>query len=108
MLKIIADETKISEKRTELLVIGCFLNEDYSDLLNKFDEEISIAGKEIISHIHKFGLLNELYTFAKLPARKILFAGLGASCMLKSPGDTVTLPFLFTNFCVDCVEVLTL
>src|SRR5918995_4316020 len=53
MLKIIADETKISEKRTELLVIGCFLNEDYSDLLN------------------------ELYTFAKLPARKILFAGLG-------------------------------
>ncbi|HJY09424.1 MAG TPA: leucyl aminopeptidase [Nitrososphaeraceae archaeon] len=77
MLKIIADETKISEKRTELLVIGCFLNEDYSDLLNKFNEEISIAGKEIISHIHKFGLLNELYTFAKLPARKILFAGLG-------------------------------
>jgi hypothetical protein len=42
MLKIIADETKISEKRTELLVIGCFLNEDYSDLLNKFNEEISI------------------------------------------------------------------
>src|SRR5215203_5233089 len=77
MLKIIADETKISEKRTELLVIGCFLNEDYSDLLNKFNEEISIAGKEIISHSHKFGLLNELYTFAKLPARKILFAGLG-------------------------------
>jgi leucyl aminopeptidase len=77
MLKIIADETKISEKRTELLVIGCFLNEDYSDLLNKFNEEISIAGKEIISHIHKFGLLNELYTFTKLPARKILFAGLG-------------------------------
>jgi leucyl aminopeptidase len=77
MLKIIADETKINEKRTELLVIGCFLNEDYSDLLNKFNEEISIAGKEIISHIHKFGLLNELYTFSKLPARKILFAGLG-------------------------------
>ena len=77
MLKIIADETKISEKRTELLVIGCFLNEDYSDLLNKFNEEISIAGKEIISNIHKFGLLNELHTFAKLPARKILFAGLG-------------------------------
>jgi leucyl aminopeptidase len=77
MLKIIADETKISKKRTELLVIGCFLNEDYSDLLNKFNEEISIAGKEIISNIHKFGLLNELHTFAKLPARKILFAGLG-------------------------------
>ena len=77
MLKIIADETKISEKRTNLLVIGCFLNEDYSNLLNKFDEEISIAGKEIISSIHKFGLLNELHTFSKLPARKILFAGLG-------------------------------
>ena len=77
MLKIIADETKINEKRTELLVIGCFLNEDYSDLLDKFNEEISIAGKEIISHIHKFGLLNELYTFSKLPARKLLFAGLG-------------------------------
>lgn len=77
MLKIVADETKISKKRTELLVIGCFLNEDYSDLLNKFNEEISIAGKEIISNIHKFGLLNELHTFAKLPARKILFAGLG-------------------------------
>jgi leucyl aminopeptidase len=77
MLKIIADETKISKKRTELLVIGCFLNEDYSDLLNKFNEEISIAGKEIISNIHKFGLFNELHTFAKLPARKILFAGLG-------------------------------
>lgn len=77
MLKIIADATKISKKRTELLVIGCFLNEDYSDLLNKFNEEISIAGKEIISNIHKFGLLNELHTFAKLPARKILFAGLG-------------------------------
>ena len=77
MLKIIADETKISEKRTDLLVIGCFLNEDYSNLLNKFNEEISIAGKEIISSIHKFGLLNELYTFSKHPARKILFAGLG-------------------------------
>jgi len=77
MLKIIADETKISEKRTDLLVIGCFLNEDYSNLLNKFSEEISIAGKEIISSIHKFGLLNELYTFSKHPARKILFAGLG-------------------------------
>jgi leucyl aminopeptidase len=59
------------------LVIGCFLNEDYSNLLNKFNEEISIAGKEIISSIHKFGLLNELYTFSKHPARKILFAGLG-------------------------------
>ena len=77
MLKIIADETKINEKSTELLVIGCFLNEDYSDLLDKFNEEISIAGKEIISHIHEFGTLNELYTFSKLPARKILFAGLG-------------------------------
>ena len=77
MLKIIADETKISEKRTDLLVIGCFLNEDYSNLLNKFNEEISIAGKEIISSIHKFGLLKELHTFSKLPARKILFAGLG-------------------------------
>ena len=77
MLKIVADETKITKKRTELLVIGCFLNEDYSDLLNKFNEEISIAGKEIISNIHKFGLLNELHTFARLPARKILFAGLG-------------------------------
>jgi leucyl aminopeptidase len=77
MLKIIADETKINKKRTELLVIGCFLNEDYSDLLDKFNEEISIAGKEIISHIHKFGIFNELYTFSKLPARKILFAGLG-------------------------------
>ncbi len=77
MLKIIADETKINEKSTELLVIGCFLNEDYSDLLDKFNEEISIAGKEIISHIHNFGILNELYTFSKLPARKILFAGLG-------------------------------
>ena len=77
MLKIIADETKISEKRTDLLVIGCFLNEDYSNLLNKFNEEISIAGKEIISTIHKFGLLKELHTFSKHPARKILFAGLG-------------------------------
>ena len=77
MLKIIADETKISEKRTDLLVIGCFLNEDYSYLLNKFNEEIRNAGKEIISNIHKFGLLNELYTFSKHPARKILFAGLG-------------------------------
>jgi len=77
MLKIIADETKISEKRTDLLVIGCFLNEDYSYLLNKFNEEIRNAGKEIISNIHKFGLLNELHTFSKLPARKILFAGLG-------------------------------
>jgi leucyl aminopeptidase len=77
MLKIIADETKISEKRTDLLVIGCFLNEDYSNLLNKLNEEISIAGKEIISSIHKFGLLKELHTFSKLPARKILFAGLG-------------------------------
>lgn len=77
MLKIIADETKISEKRTDLLVIGCFLNEDYSNLLNKLNEEISIAGKEIISSIHKFGLLKELHTFSKLPARKILFVGLG-------------------------------
>jgi len=77
MLKIIADETKISEKRTDLLVIGCFLNEDYSNLLNKLNEEISIAGKEIISSIHKFGLLKELHTFSKIPARKILFVGLG-------------------------------
>jgi leucyl aminopeptidase len=77
MLKIIADETKIGEKSTDLLVIGCFLNEDYSNLLNKFNEEISIAGKEIISSIHKFGLLKELHTFSKHPARKILFAGLG-------------------------------
>jgi leucyl aminopeptidase len=77
MLNIIADETKISEKRTELLVIGCFLNEDYSNLLNKFNKEISLAGKEIISSIYKFGLLNILHTFAKLPARKILFTGLG-------------------------------
>ena len=77
MVKIIADGTKISEKRTELLVIGCFLNEDYSNLLNKFNEEISIAGKEIISNIHKFGLLDVLHTIAKLPARKILFIGLG-------------------------------
>jgi len=77
MLKIIADGTKISEKRTELLVIGCFLNEDYSNLLNKFNREISIAGKEIISNIHKFGLLDVLHPFAKLPARKILFIGLG-------------------------------
>ena len=77
MLKIIADQTKISEKKTELLVIGCFLNEDYSDLLSKLDKEISIAGKEIISNIKKFGLFNELHTFAKIPAKKILFVGLG-------------------------------
>ncbi|HEU5461254.1 MAG TPA: leucyl aminopeptidase [Nitrososphaeraceae archaeon] len=77
MLKIIADETKIREKRTELLVIGCFFDEDYSDLLNRFNDEISVAGKVIISHIQKFGVLNELYTFAKIPARKILFVGLG-------------------------------
>ena len=82
MLKITADETKISEKRTDLLVIGCFLNEDYSNLLNKFNEEISIAGKEIISSIHKFGLLKELHTFSKHLARKILFAGLGRSSKL--------------------------
>ena len=73
---IIADGTKIREKRTELLVIGCFLKEDYSNLLNKFNEEISIAGKEIISNIHKLGLLDVLHTCAKLPARKILFIGL--------------------------------
>ena len=77
MLKIIAEQTKISEKRTELLVIGCFLNEDYSDLLNKINKEISVIGKEIISNIQKFGLFNELYTYAKIPAKKILFIGLG-------------------------------
>ena len=77
MLKITADQTKISEKRTELLVIGCFLNEDYSDLLNKLDKEISTVGKEIISNIKKFGIFNELHTFAKIPAKKILFVGLG-------------------------------
>ena len=77
MLKIIADQTRISEKRTELLVIGCFLNEDYSDLLNKLDKEISTVGKEIISNIKKFGIFNELHTFAKIPAKKILFVGLG-------------------------------
>jgi leucyl aminopeptidase len=77
MLKIIADQTKVNEKKTELLVIGCFLNEDYSDLLNRLNEEISIAGKEIISNIQKFGLFNELHTFAKIPAKKILFIGLG-------------------------------
>jgi leucyl aminopeptidase len=77
MLKIIADQTKINEKRTELLVIGCFLNEDYSDLLSKLNKEISIAGKEIISNIQKFGLFNELHTFAKIPAKKILFVSLG-------------------------------
>ena len=77
MLKIIADQTKVNEKKTELLVIGCFLNEDYSDLLNRLNEEISIAAKEIISNIQKFGLFNELYTFAKIPAKKILFIGLG-------------------------------
>src|ERR687896_153992 len=77
MLKIIADQTRISEKRTELLVIGCFLNEDYSDLLNKLDKEISTVGKEIISNIQKFGLFNELHTFAKIPAKKILFISLG-------------------------------
>ncbi len=77
MLKIIAEQTKISEKRTELLVIGCFLKEDYSDLLNKINKEISIIGKEIISNIQKFGLFNELYTHSKIPAKKILFIGLG-------------------------------
>lgn len=77
MLKIIADQTKVNEKKTELLVVGCFLNEDYSDLLNRLNEEISIAGKEIISNIQKFGLFNELHTFAKIPAKKILFIGLG-------------------------------
>jgi leucyl aminopeptidase len=77
MLKIIADQTKVNEKKTELLVIGCFLNEDYSELLNRLNEEISIAGKEIISNIQKFGLFNELHTFAKIPAKKILFIGLG-------------------------------
>jgi len=77
MLKIIADQTKISEKRTELLVIGCFLNGDYSDLLSRLNKEISIVGKEIISNIQKFGLFNELHTFAKIPAKKILFVGLG-------------------------------
>jgi hypothetical protein len=58
MLKIIADQTKVNEKKTELLVIGCFLNQDYSELLNRLNEEISIAGKEIISNIQKFGLFN--------------------------------------------------
>ena len=77
MLKIIADQTKVNEKKTELLVIGCFLNEDYSILLNRLNEEISIAAKEIISNIQKFGLFNELYTFAKIPTKKILFIGLG-------------------------------
>ncbi len=77
MLKIIADQTKVNEKKTELLVIGCFLNEDYSFLLNRLNEEISIAAKEIISNIQKFGLFNELYTFAKIPTKKILFIGLG-------------------------------
>jgi len=77
MLKIIADQTKINEKRTELLVIGCFFDEDYSDLLNKTNKEISYIGKEIISNIPKFGLFNELYTYAKIAAKKILFIGLG-------------------------------
>ena len=77
MLKIIADQTKVNEKKTELLVIGCFLDEDYSDLLNRLNEEISIAAKEIISNLQKFGLFNELHTFAKIPAKKILFIALG-------------------------------
>lgn len=77
MLRIIADQTKVNEKKTELLVIGCFLDEDYSDLLNRLNKEISIAAKEIISNMQKFGLFNELYTFAKIPAKKILFIGLG-------------------------------
>jgi leucyl aminopeptidase len=77
MLKIIADQTKVNEKKTELLVIGCFLDEDYSDLLNRLNKEISIAAKEIISNIQKFGLFNELHTFAKIPAKKILFIALG-------------------------------
>ncbi len=77
MLKIIADQTKINEKKTELLVIGCFLNEDYSELLQNLNKEISIAAKEIIQNIHKFGLFNQLHTFGKTPAKKILFVGLG-------------------------------
>jgi leucyl aminopeptidase len=77
MLKIVADQTKINEKRTELLVIGCFLNEDYSELLNGLNKEISIVAKEIIQNIPKFGLFNQLYTFGKIPAKKILFVGLG-------------------------------
>jgi leucyl aminopeptidase len=77
MLKIIADQTKINEKKTELLVIGCFLNEDYSELLHRLNKEISIAGKEIIQNIHKFGLFNQIHTFGKTRAKKILFVGLG-------------------------------
>ena len=77
MLKIVADQTKINEKRTEFLVIGCFLNEDYSELLNGLNKEISIVSKEIMQTISKFGLFIQLHTFGKIPAKKILFVGLG-------------------------------
>lgn len=74
MLRIIADN--IAKKiNSQLLVIGCFANEDYSVIFEKIQPELGKIGKEFIEKSSsKFGLINGFSTLRT--SQKILFVGL--------------------------------
>ena len=77
MLRIRADETKIEKKTSQVLVIGYFEDEEYSQLFHSLNKEIVKAGRQFLDkYSSKFGCMSELNTLSKMPAQNILFVGL--------------------------------
>lgn len=76
MLRIVAEDIE-KKRNSQVLVIGCFANEDYSVIFNKLHYELGKIGKEFLErYSSKFGLIYEFNTFQKILKQKILFVGL--------------------------------
>lgn len=83
MLRIRADETKIEKKISQVLVIGYFEDEDYSQLFHSLNKEIVKAGRHFLDkYSSKFGCMSELNTLSRMPAQNILFVGLAKKPIL--------------------------
>ena len=77
MLRIRADETKIGKKNSEVLVIGFFEDQDYSQLFLTLNKELVKEARHFLDKFSsKFGCISELNTLSRMPAQKILFVGL--------------------------------
>ena len=67
MLRIRADETKIEKKISQVLVIGYFEDEDYSQLFHSLNKEIVKAARHFVDkYSSKFGCMSELNTLSRI------------------------------------------
>src|SRR6188472_948016 len=80
MVQIRVEKAKINQKRTSLLVVGIFENEQGFSELNELDPFIAFTIKEIFDNKEfngSFGSTITLYTMGKGPMKKIMLIGLG-------------------------------